>query len=364
MREGRELNEFLSQLLIRSASAIFRLRRQGDRFSLARIAQSARRVLVIPPSGLAEVMLTYPAISILRKALPESKIACLIEREQMDVLRGFADIDEYIELPDLSGMKAMGNYRALIADVKEKMIEAVFFFDFRWDFYRMVLPILCDAKVRIHLRNTVGYPLFNVEVVPKSEASYLSDRNLCLVSFLAGEDKKPEQWRLPENEQRIAREIAGLRRTIPSEMLVAVDLSYTKSGEKSPYEIALKLAKSYSALVSSKIVLLSDPKPCITPEETQRIGSFEWFQVRGKNFRDTLGMLSQCDLLISANTNLFHFGVAMGIPTFGLFSSKDGSIWIPKKGRFEIVDQEVWMNTPPAQLAMRMRDFVKDVVEK
>lgn len=354
----------MSKILIRAIAGILRFRKQADRFSLARIAQSARRVLIIPPSGLAELLLTFPAITVLRKALPEAKIACLLEKQQMDVLRNFSEVDEYIEMPNLSGIGGLKSYRWLIRDIRERMIEAVFFFDFRWDPYRILLPILIDAKVRIHLKNSIGFPLFNVEVIPSDEATYLSDLNLCLVSFLASQSRKPESWRLPENEQRIAREIVRLRKTSPSEMLVAVDLSYTKSGDKPPFETSLKLARSYSALVPSKIVLLSDPNPAVSPEETQKLGSYEWFQVRGKNFRDTLGMLSQCDLLISANTNLFHFAVAMGIPTFGLFSSKDDPKWIPKQGQFEIVDEAIWMNTPPAELAMRMRDFVKGVSEK
>lgn len=354
----------MNKIVIWFAAGILRSKRQGDRFSLARIAQSARRVLIIPPSGLAEMMLTFPAISVLRKALPESKIACLLEKEQMDVLRNFSEVDEYIEIPNLSGISGLKHYRSLIKEIKERMIEAVFYFDFRSDPYRMLLPILIDAKVRIHLKNNVGFPLFNVEVIPKEDATYLSDLNLCLVSFLAAKDRKPEFWRLPENEQRIAREIVRLRKTNPSETLIAVDLSYTKSGDKPPFEVALKLARSYSALVPSKIVLLSDPNPGVTPEETQKLGSYEWFQIKGKNFRDTLGLLSQCDLLISANTNLFHFGVAMGIPTFGLFSSKDGPRWIPKQGRFKILDEATWVNTAPAELAMRMRDFVKSISEK
>lgn len=358
------MNQLLSELLVRLAAGIFRIKIRGERFSLAKITQSARRVLVIPPSGLAEIMLIYPAMTVLRKALPDSKIVCLLEREQVEVLRNLSGIDEYIDLPDLSGISGIRNYMSLIADVKEKMIEAVFFFDFRRDFYRMVLPLLCKAKVRVHLKNDIGYPLFNVEVIPRNEETYLTDLSLCLVSFLGGNDKKPEPWRLSESEQRIAREIVRLRKSSSNELLVAVDLSYTKSGEKPPYEIALKLVRAYSALVASKIVLLSDTRPGVTVEETQKIGSFEWFQIKGKNFRDTLGMLSQCDLLISANTNLFHFAITMGTPTFGLFSRKDGPVWIPKQGRFEIVQEQVWMNMPPAELAMRMRDFVKTIPKK
>ncbi len=42
-------------------------------------------------------------------------------------------------------------------------------------------------------------------------------------------------------------------------------------------------------------------------------------------------MLSQCDIFLSGNTNLFHFASAMKIPTIGLFTKYDGKSWIPEK---------------------------------
>jgi ADP-heptose:LPS heptosyltransferase len=55
---------------------------------MPRLASSARRVLVVPAEGLAEMLLAYPAISMLRGALPESRIICLVGDGQAEILRG------------------------------------------------------------------------------------------------------------------------------------------------------------------------------------------------------------------------------------------------------------------------------------
>ncbi|MGD8627657.1 MAG: hypothetical protein PVH52_01115, partial [bacterium] len=68
-------------------------------------------------------------------------------------------------------------------------------------------------------------------------------------------------------------------------------------------------------------------------------------------------ILSQCNLLISGNSNLLHFATSMGIPSFALFTDEEDRRWIPTGGAFHLVEQAVWTSTPPAKLAMRMRDF-------
>ncbi len=46
---------------------------------------------------------------------------------------------------------------------------------------------------------------------------------------------------------------------------------------------------------------------------------------------ETISLLSQCDLFLSGNTNLFHFAAALDVPTIGLFTKYDDKKWIPDR---------------------------------
>lgn len=52
------------------ASKLFARGNIDQPFSLSDLRENARRVLTIAPAGLAEMLLLYPALSLLRKALP------------------------------------------------------------------------------------------------------------------------------------------------------------------------------------------------------------------------------------------------------------------------------------------------------
>jgi len=339
-------------------------RKNIDRpFALSQLRESARRVLVIAPAGLAEMLLLYPALTVLRKSLPESRLICLVEGNQAELLRDRSIVDDLITFPDLKGTRGLMTYRSLVADIRDRAVEAAFYFDFRHDFYRQFLPLLAGARVRARLRGDAGYPLFNVEIVPKDESAYFLDLNLALVRFLTSSGVEPDYWRLPAREIDIAREIIKFRKPDAGEMLVGVDLSSTKTGGPPPFDVEVRLARSFSALMPSRIALLSDPEPAVGDDEITQFGNYEWLDIPRKSFRDTLGILSQCDLFITANTTLFHFAVAMGVTTFALFSAKDDHRWIPRAANFDLIDEEKWSKTPPAKLAMQMRDFVLSVAK-
>ncbi len=330
----------------------------NEPFSLGRLALSARRVLIMPPEGLAEMLLAYPALTFLRGALPESRIICLVGDGQAEILRGNGIVDDLVDFPKVHGTRGIWNYRAFVADMRERMVEAVFCFDFRYDFYKVILPILCGARLRVRLKGDVGTPLFNVEVIPTNDAAYFEDLNLCLVRFLSSGGGKVSRWQLPEKEMKIAREVVKLRKKNPADLIIGVDLSYTKNGDKPPFDVEIRIAKSLQALRPSGIALLSDPNPAIKDEDIRRLGIYDWLDIPRKSFRDTLGILSQCDLFISPNTDLLHFAITMGVPCLVLFSDKEDRRWIPGTGDFRLMEEKDWINASPAKVAMQTRDFL------
>jgi ADP-heptose:LPS heptosyltransferase len=346
------------RVLTSAAIRMFAGKGASEPFSLGRLASTARRVLVIPPQGLAEMLLMFPALSLLKNALPESRIICLVEDGQGEILRGNEIVDDLVEFKGVHGTRGIWSYRTFVADMRERMVEAVFCFDFRYDFYRVMLPVLSGARLRARLKGDVGYPLFNVEVIPANDATYFEDLNLSLVRFLAAGGGTVSRWQLPEREIKIAREVVKLRKKSLSDLVIGVDLSYTKNGDKPPFDVAIRIAKSLQALKPSGIALLSDPNPAIKDEDIRRLGIYDWLDIPKKSFRDTLGVLSQCDLLICPNSDLLHFALTMGVPCLVLFSDREDRRWVPARGEFRLMEEQEWVNASPAKVAMQTRDFL------
>jgi ADP-heptose:LPS heptosyltransferase len=165
------LPSWTTKALTDIAGRLFGGKNMNQPFSLSRLAQSARRVLVVPAEGVAEMLVLYPALSMLRAALPESRIICLVGDGQAEVFRDRAIVDDFVEFPKLGGAGAIWAYRSFVSEIRERMVEAVFYFDYRYDFYRVILPLLSGARLRLKVQGEIGYPLFNIEVVPGTAGS-------------------------------------------------------------------------------------------------------------------------------------------------------------------------------------------------
>ena len=66
---------------------------------------SPRSVLVVKPSSLGDVVHTLPAVSLLKRAWPETRLRWIVNPEWAPLLEGNPDVDEIILFPrrELSG---------------------------------------------------------------------------------------------------------------------------------------------------------------------------------------------------------------------------------------------------------------------
>ena len=63
-------------------------------------------------------------------------------------------------------------------------------------------------------------------------------------------------------------------------------------------------------------------------------GGVPWHEGAGKwNLRETMAMLSRCDLFISDDTGLMHIAAALGVPTVSIFGSTSASRRAPRHNR-------------------------------
>ena len=79
----------------------------------------------------------------------------------------------------------------------------------------------------------------------------------------------------------------------------------------------------------AKVVVLATPDEDETATRFEQALKCERIELPRHNAKDTVALLTQCDLFLSGNTNLFHFAAAFGVPAIGLFTERDERRWMP-----------------------------------
>ena len=201
------------------------------------------------------------------------------------------------------------------------------------------VSLATGAPLRLGPSHPGAYPAVNFEVRPPGGApGYRGDRLEAAVPFL---DLPPLReraaWPLPEDRVRRMRQLVHFNKPRRDELLIAVDPALGKTGRGLAVENLLFVVKQLGSQLPCRCLPLSlgedgdrlaalqaglDTAPPTLPRET---------------LLDTVLLVSQCDLLVAANTDLFHFAVSLGVPSVGLFLEADGPEWEPARPNARVI---------------------------
>ena len=166
------------------------------------IAQSPNSVLVLKPSSLGDIVHTLPAVALLKKAWPHSRLCWLVNSEWVPLLDGNPHIDEVVEFPRKKFRGAGGLLRiAPWARALRERVRADLVLDFQGLLRSALIARLCraDGGRIVGLSDArEGARHFYDETVDVSGQTHAVDRYLVLVAALGIDSSPPIEWPLPQ----------------------------------------------------------------------------------------------------------------------------------------------------------------------
>ncbi len=194
------------------------------------------------------------------------------------------------------------------------------------------LGLACGAALRCGPSHGGAWPAVNLELRRRSEAEgYAGERLARLAPFLGLDGGiLRHTWPLPTDKLRQVAQLVHFNKPRPEELLVGIDPGPDKSGRALSHKNLVFLVQQLKTQLNCRVVPLSGPGGA---ERTKQFEGELTSPVPPAFNRDTLLetvlLLCQCDLFLAGNTDLFHFAVAEGVPTLGLFGKHVEDRWRP-----------------------------------
>jgi ADP-heptose:LPS heptosyltransferase len=222
-------------------------------------------------------------------------------------------------------------YLSLVKRLKSRSFDVVFLLGQEFSFARSLAALLSGAGVRVGFSQKFSYPFINCELRRSDGSMYEGGRSVAFLNALgmAPGDNLPA-WKLPRSDGKWADQLIHFRKPDKDTMLIAVDPGVGKGHHR-------LAEKSFSYLVEhvcnhypSKALVVSnnlDPKQLDAFRSSLDV---DLVDLEPKNVKEALALMSRADLVLSGNTDFFHFCVNMRVPTLGFFTGHDGDNWFPK----------------------------------
>ncbi len=286
---------------------------------------SPRRILLIRPDHLGDLLFTSPALRLFKKCFPESEVTMLVGPWSLEVAQHIPGVDHVIACPfTWFDRKPKGSpvqpYRLLIEE--SKRIRALGFdlainmrFDFWWG---ALLAYLADIPVRLGYGVPECRP-FLTQALPYESGRHEALQDLSLIEAISdcAEDNLSLEFRTTDDEERFADEwLASI--DAPGH-LMAIHPGAGAAVKLWPSEryvqVVDKLLNDYGATV----ILTGSKEERSLIEEISGKSRHPLKILIGASLGELAAVLKRCSLAIGSDSGVLHLGVAVGTPTLHLY---------------------------------------------
>jgi len=313
--------------------------------SVPLLEYAARRIALIKPSALGDIIHSLPVLTALRQRYPQAYIAWVVNRSYAELLRGHPDLDAVLPFDrgaSQSGLlAAVRNYSQFFHGFRQQRFDLVI--DLQGLFRSGLMIAYSGAARRVGLSSArEGAQAFytNVIAVPDFPALHAVDR-YWLVADAFGVGHLPKSFRLPlpEAEQRWA---LTLLCDCPRPW-IALGVGARWRTKRWPPEHFASLAQRAQYYTGGTVLLVGgrDEMPLARATAERLAG-----EVRDLTGRTTLpqlaALLASVDLMVANDTGPLHLAVALGRPVIAPYTCTKVLLNGPYGARAGAVEARVW----------------------
>ncbi len=321
----KEAGRFLPRLVS------FLLRKVGRKRSFVLPSDVAKspRLLIIDSGELTDLLFIAPVLNYLREQYPGKKTMILVNGDDAPIVKEIMKVNMLFTYENKQLRIFKADYWALIRRLRREGIGTVVLLCRRFSLERHLLAFACGGIVRIGFAHPFAYPFINCEVRFSGD---LYEGNkvagiLEAVGLRVGREAKSIE--LSSHQINHARQLIHFRKPEKMTLTVGIDPGRGKTRHKVILEIVAYLANNLASRRSVKFLVLTNPWDEKLAASISGELKAEVIDLVPANISETVALLSQCDLFLAGNTDLFHFAAALRVPTIGLFTKYDEQSWIP-----------------------------------
>ena len=333
---GEGLVRALARAQSHFARALTAGARRGPTAPLPPLA-TLRRIVVVRPDELGDLVLTTPLLRELRRAAPDAHIALVVQPATADVVRASPHVDEVLVYdprcdrrlrPFTLPLRALRFGRERLAPLRPELVLLP-----RWDgdqVYATFAAAASGARWRVGYSETAnaykgrlnaGYDRLLTHALPTSGPAHEVERALDLLRAL-GAEPADDRLELSWTEDDDARAAALLGESMgPHGPVVALCPSYGHSALKRwPPERFAELARRLVARRDARVVIVGAAADRDLARPIRDALGDDALDLTGRTTLPQLAaLLRRCAAFVGADTGVLHMACAVGTPAVGVY---------------------------------------------
>lgn len=298
---------------------------------------NSAKILFIGSGDILEILFAYPVMEYFRRNYPDIKKTILVDESLREAAARLLPVESVITYRvDQTRLYKKG-FINLLSRLKKEYFETCVLLGRDVSLQRYLLTFLSGAGIRVGFGSALSFPYINCEIILSDGESYIGKRYSDIINSIGLKGNSTfEKIRLNEKDLHRAEQLIHFRKPKADVLTIGVDPGPGRDKRYVIPEILAFLVNNLAARMKSKVLILTEPPDHELIKEFSSAIKCDRFDLEAENSYQTVNLLACCDLFVAANTNLFHFASALGVPTVGLFTQEESRNWVPDRGNVRI----------------------------
>lgn len=323
-------------------------------FPLERI----RRIALIQPSRIGDIVFSLPTLSGLRQLFPEARISWLVDERCKDLVAGHPDLDESIIIPFKALEKALKNKEwrwvwQTLSRLRKELRERSF--DLSVDLHGLaksaLLVFLARASFRIGSANTTGMKelsgFFSKEIPPHPKALHTIERNLAVISYLGGQVDQPQfKFMIPAAQKEEIRALLSRQGCTDGDKLIVIHPGAGWLSRRWPVIRYAELIQRLQKELQARLIVIGGEEGG-SKEDLLFKELFSLIRVplinlvQQLSLKQLMALLDRADLFVGNEAGPMHLATALNRPVVAIIGPTRPELTGPFGPRARIVRKKV-----------------------
>jgi lipopolysaccharide heptosyltransferase I len=301
------------------------------------MGEEPRRILIIKPSALGDIILAMPALSALKRSFPDAKISWFVRPEFAPLITGHTFISDIILFDRRKLSKwwcspdSFKSLWSLVKQLRAGKFDLVFDFQglFRTGFFSWVT----GSKRRFGMAGAreLAHLFYTDKISQDASSIHLVDYYLKMVEA-AGAKQSEAEFKLPEDAGAAAAVEKLLKSQGVNAKYAVIVPGAAQPNKRWPIERFAELAGKISERFGLSIVATGSQGEREYIEAIQAEGRTRIINLAGKTaVRELIPLMKKASLVVSNDTGPGHIAAALGVPIVMIFGPTNPARVCPYK---------------------------------
>lgn len=288
-----------------------------------------KSILAIRIDRIGDVVLSIPALKVLKKYFPDANIYALVKKGNEKLLKGAHFVDEVI---------VYSNFFGALKTLRKHHFDLAIDLLMDYPIKPALLAYFSRAKVRAGFEVIGKKRLFDIGVRPGTVKKHLSKHALELVNSIIkvclGKDTdfsqcKPEIY-INEEDEKETKLFLKENDILENELLVGIHPGGYYPSQRWPIENFSQLADGLIEKFKAKIIIIGSSKETLLVNKmTNLMNNRLTLKAIGLSLDKLAALISLMDIFICNNSGPLHIAVTVNTPTVSTMGPTDPVLWWP-----------------------------------